>query len=101
VWCYVLWGFGQGAFGQFGPWFSELYPVEMRSTAASTIFTAGRLIGSMAPYVVPVLAGTLGSLLDAMMLAVIGSVVTLLLAFVLPETVGRPFAVVESKERAA
>jgi MFS family permease len=101
VWCYVLWGFGQGAFGQFGPWFSELYPVEMRSTAASTIFTAGRLIGSMAPYGVPVLAGTLGSLLDAMMLAVIGSVVTLLLAFVLPETVGRPFAVVESKERAA
>jgi MFS family permease len=101
VWCYVLWGFGQGAFGQFGPWFSELYPVEMRSTAASTIFTAGRLLGSMAPYVVPVLAATLGSLLDAMMLAVIGSVVTLLLAFVLPETVGRPFAVVESKERAA
>jgi MFS family permease len=101
VWWYVLWGFGQGAFGQFGPWFSELYPVEMRSTAASTIFTAGRLFGSMAPYVVPVLAGTLGSLLDAMMLAVIGSVVTLLLAFLLPETVGRPFAVVESKERAA
>jgi len=50
--------------------------------------------------VVPVLAGTFGSLLDAMMLAVIGSVVTLLLAFMLPETVGRPFAVVESKERA-
>jgi hypothetical protein len=73
----------------------------MRSTAASTIFTAGRLFGSMAPYVVPVLAGTFGSLLDAMMLAVVGSVITLLLAFMLPETVGRPFAVVESKERAA
>lgn len=101
VWCYVLWGFGQGAFGQFGPWFAELYPVEMRSTAASTIFTAGRLIGSMAPYVVPVIAGMFGSLLDAMMLAVVGSIVTLLLALVLPETVGRPFAVVESKERTA
>jgi MFS family permease len=101
VWCYVLWGFGQGAFGQFGPWFSELYPVEMRSTAASTIFTAGRLIGSMAPYVVPTIAEIFGSLLDAMMLAVVGSVVTLLLALVLPETVGRPFAVVESKERTA
>jgi MFS family permease len=101
VWCYVLWGFGQGAFGQFGPWFAELYPVEMRSTAASTIFTAGRLIGSMAPYVVPVIAGIFGSLLDAMMLAIVGSIVTLLLALVLPETVGRPFAVVESKERTA
>jgi hypothetical protein len=73
----------------------------MRSTAASTIFTAGRLIGSMAPYVVPVIAGMFGSLLDAMMLAVVGSIVTLLLALVLPETVGRPFAVVESKERTA
>ena len=45
-WGYMVWGFGQGAIGQFGPWYSELYPVEMRSTAASTIFTTGRLVGS-------------------------------------------------------
>jgi MFS family permease len=100
-WVYLVWGFGQGAIGQFGPWFSELYPVEMRSTAASTIFTTGRLIGSIAPYVVPVIAAAFGSLRDAMMLAVVGSAVSLVVALLLPETVGRPFAVVESKERVA
>ena len=100
-WAYLVWGFGQGAIGQFGPWFAELYPVEMRSTAASTIFTTGRLIGSLAPYAVPAIAAAFGSLRDAMMLAVVGSVVSLLVALLLPETVGRPFAVVESKERVA
>jgi MFS family permease len=100
-WSYLVWGFGQGAIGQFGPWFAELYPVEMRATAASTIFTTGRLIGSMAPYVVPVLAAAFGSLRDAMMLAIVGSVISLAFAFLLPETVGRPFAVVEAKERKA
>lgn len=100
-WAYLVWGFGQGAIGQFGPWFAELYPVEIRSTAASTIFTTGRLIGSIAPYAVPAIAVAFGSLLDAMMLAVVGSVISLLVALLLPETVGRPFAVVEGKERTA
>jgi hypothetical protein len=95
-WGYLVWGFGQGAIGQFGPWYSELYPVEMRSTAASTIFTTGRLVGSAAPYVVPVIAAAVGSLRDAMMLAIVGSVISLLFAFLLPETAGRHFAVVES-----
>jgi MFS family permease len=100
-WAYLAWGFGQGAIGQFGPWFAELYPVEIRSTATSTIFTSGRLIGSIAPYAVPATAAAFGSLRDAMMLAIVGSVISLLMAMLLPETVGRPFAVVEGKERTA
>jgi MFS family permease len=100
-WAYLLWGFGQASIGQFGPWFAELYPVEMRSTATSTIFNIGRLVGSIAPYVVPVLAVSLGSLRDAMMLGIAGAVISLILTFFLPETVGRTFAVVEDKERAA
>jgi hypothetical protein len=50
---------------------------------------------------VPAIAVAFGSLRDAMMLAVAGSVISLLVAMLLPETVGRPFAVVEGKERAA
>jgi MFS family permease len=99
-WAYLLWGFGQAAIGQFGPWFAELYPVEMRSTAASTIFTTGRLVGSIAPYAVPAIAAAVGSLRDAMMLAIVGSVISLLVTLLLPETVGRKFDVVEGKERA-
>ena len=100
-WAYLVWGFGQGSIGQFGPWFAELYPVEMRSTATSAIFNLGRLVGSMAPYVVPVLAATFGSLRDAMMLGIAGAAISLAFVFLLPETVGRTFAVVEAKERTA
>jgi len=100
-WWYLLWGFGQASIGQFGPWFAELYPVEMRSTAASTIFTSGRLIGSVAPYLVPLLAIAFGSLRDAMLLALGGAIVSLACALFLPETAGRTFAVVETKERTA
>ena len=102
-WAYLLWGFGQGSIGQFGPWFAELYPVEMRSTATSTIFNVGRLVGSMAPYVVPAIiaAGLVGSLRDAMMLGIAGAAISLVFTFFLPETVGRTFAVVEDKEHAA
>ncbi len=95
-WGYLVWGFGQASIGQFGPWYAELYPVEMRSTATSTIFNCGRLVGSIAPFVVPLLAASLGSLRDAMMLAIVGSVVSFLFAFLLPETVGRKFAVVDT-----
>ena len=100
-WWYLLWGFGQGAVGQFGPWFAELYPVEMRATAASTIFACGRLVGAIAPYLVPLLAVALGNLRDAMMFAVVGSAGSLAAALFLPETAARPFAVVEGKARTA
>ena len=93
---YLVWGFGQGAIGQFGPWYAELYPVEMRNTATSTIFTMGRLLGSFAPYSIPLLAAYGGSLRDAMMLALPSSIISLLFALLLPETAGRSFNVVGS-----
>src|SRR5215471_12747268 len=79
-WCYALWGLGQ------------------RSTGASVTFTAGRLIGSAMPYLVPVIAALLGDLFQAMMYGVIGAVLSLLFALLLPETAGRKFAVIEGKE---
>jgi SHS family lactate transporter-like MFS transporter len=98
-WAYALWGAAQGAGGQFGPWMSELYPTEMRATATSTIYTAGRLVGAASPYLVPVFAGIFGgNLLNAMMLGLVGSAVSLICAFALPETAGRAFAVVEGRE---
>lgn len=39
-WDYALWGLSQGSIGVFG------FPVELRSTGASTTFTAGRLVGT-------------------------------------------------------
>jgi MFS family permease len=100
-WWYVVWGFAQGAGGQFGPWYVELYPVELRATATSTIYTVGRLIGSTAPYVVPVIAASIGSLLHAITFGIVGAIVAIVAALLLPETVGRRFTVLESKDRAA
>jgi MFS family permease len=98
-WCYALWSLGQGSIAVFGPWYSELFPVELRSTGASTTFTAGRLVGSAMPYLVPVLAAQLHDLFSAMMFGVIGALLSLLFAQFLPETAGRKFAVIEGKDR--
>lgn len=98
-WCYMLWALGQGVFGIFGPWYSELFPVELRSTGASTTFTAGRLVGSAMPYVVPLLAARFHDLFTAMMFGIVGAVLCLVFALLLPETAGRKFAVIEGKEQ--
>ncbi len=97
--CYMLWALGQGVFGIFGPWYSELFPVELRSTGASTTFTAGRLVGSAMPYIVPLLAAHFHNLFTAMMFGVVGSILCLIFALLLPETAGRKFAVIEGKDR--
>lgn len=100
-WWYVLWAAGQTSAAMFGPWFSELYPVELRATAVSTIYMVGRGAGSMAPYVVPVAAASFGgNILEGMMIGIAAAVLCLVAALALPETAGRSFAVVESKERA-
>jgi MFS family permease len=99
-WAYALWGLGQGTGGQMGPWLAELYPVELRATAASSIYTTGRLVGASAPILVPMVATMFGgNLLNGMMMGLAGSLISLVFAMMLPETAGRLFAVVEAKAR--
>jgi MFS family permease len=97
---YVFWAMGQTAAGMFGCWFSELYPVELRSTAVSTIFMLGRGAGSVAPYVVPAFAASFGGLMNGIMLGLGAAIICVVAALFLPETAGRSFAVIETKERA-
>ena len=98
---YVLWGIGQTAAGMFGCWFSELYPVELRASAVSTIYMVGRGIGSLAPFLVPVVAASAGGIAGGMMAGLAAAVVCALAALLLPETAGRSFAVIETKARSA
>jgi MFS family permease len=96
---YVVWGVGQVSAGMFGPWFSELYPVEVRSTAVSTIYVVGRGVGSVAPFLVPMVAASFhGRLIDGMMIGVVAAIVCLIAALLLPETAGRRFSVIETKQ---
>jgi hypothetical protein len=97
-WGYALWGLGQGSIGVFGPWYSELFPVELRSTGTSTTFTVGRLLGSAMPFLVPMIAAQFRDLFTAMMFGAVGAGLSLLFALFLPETAGRKFSVIESKE---
>jgi len=97
---YVLWGIGQTAAGMFGCWFSELYPVELRSSAVSTIYMVGRGIGSVAPFLVPVVAAhSTSGIAGGMMAGLAAAVVCAIAALLLPETAGRSFAVIEAKAR--
>jgi hypothetical protein len=95
---YLVWGCGQVAAGMFGAWFSELYPVETRSSAVSTIYMIGRGIGSLAPYAVPVVAAMSGgNILNGILVGGLAALICLVAALILPETAGRSFAVIEAK----
>ena len=99
-WGYMVWALGQSAQAMFGPWFSELFPVELRAAGTAVAFNIGRGIGAIAPFAVPMVAkATGGSLLNGMMVGIIGSITFFVVAMFLPETAGRVFAVVERKER--
>lgn len=99
---YVFWGIGQTAAGMFGCWFSELYPVELRASAVSTIYMVGRGIGSIAPFVVPVVAAnSVNGIVGGMMVGLAAAVICAVASLLLPETAGRSFAVIEAKARSA
>lgn len=59
-WLYIAFGMGNTSLGVVGTWLSELYPIDVRATAVSTIYMAGRAVGSIAPVVVPLVAASAG-----------------------------------------
>lgn len=90
LWIVLLFGIGNSALGVVGAWLSELYPIEVRATAVSTIYMAGRAAGSLAPVVVPSVAAALGGhLASGMLIALPAAVLFLIASLVLPETRGR------------
>jgi MFS family permease len=96
-WTYVAFVIGNSALGVVGTWLSEIYPIEVRSTAVSFIYMAGRGVGSFAPVVVPLVAAHLGGELAMGMLVVVPAIIIFLaMTLSLPETRGRELAVIEN-----
>lgn len=90
LWVAVLFAVGNSALGVVGAWLSELYPINVRATAVSTIYMAGRAAGSLAPVIVPIAASGMGGrLADGMLIALPAAVLFLIASLVLPETRGR------------
>ena len=89
-WLYIAFGLGNTSLGVVGTWLAELYPIAVRATAVSTIYMAGRAVGSFAPVIVPeVAAATGGGLAHGMLVALPAAVLFLVLTCLLPETAGR------------
>jgi len=92
-WTYIAFVIGNSALGVVGTWLSEIYPIEVRSTAVSVVYMAGRGVGSLAPVVVPLAAIAFGGELATGMLVVAPAIVLFLaMTLLLPETRGRELA---------
>ncbi|WP_407177360.1 MFS transporter [Bradyrhizobium sp. STM 3562] len=96
-WTYIAFVIGNSALGVVGTWLSEIYPIEVRSTAVSVIYMAGRGVGSFAPVVVPMAAALFGGELAFGMLVVVPAIIIFLaMTLSLPETRGRELTGVEN-----
>lgn len=83
----LAYGFTLAASVIWGPWMAELYPVHLRSTAAS-IFNWGRIISFFAPLITAAVANSFG-LISGMMLAAASFGVAAIIWLSLPETLNR------------
>lgn len=81
-------GVGTGTWSNFGPYFSELFPTSLRSTAMGTVYNAARGIQFAAPIVVAALAREAG-LSAGIALAGGFAFAAALWIWTLPETIGR------------
>lgn len=96
-WTYIALVIGNSALGVVGTWLSEIFPIEVRSTAVSVIYMAGRGVGSFAPVVVPVVAAMFGGELAMGMMVVVPTIaIFLAITLALPETRGRELAPIEN-----
>jgi MFS family permease len=84
-------GLGTGVWSGFGPFFSELFPTEIRSTAMGAAYNIARGVQLAAPVAVALLARLWG-LGGGMFLAAIFSVGTAAWVWTLPETKGTELA---------
>jgi len=89
-WIYLTFVIGNSSLGVVGTWLSEIYPIEVRSTAVSFIYMAGRGIGSLAPVVIPMAAALFGGELALGMMVVVPAIILFL---AMTQTRGRELAV--------
>jgi SHS family lactate transporter-like MFS transporter len=87
---FVLMELGYGYFGVQGSWLSELYPTYARTTGQNFVYYVSRAIGAgIAPLLALSIAVRMGfDVRMAISLGVIGSVMTMVVSRLLPETRG-------------
>lgn len=85
----VYGGFQFGLYASFGPYFTELFPTELRGSGQAFSYNSGRAGAALYILGVPLLAG--GMALSAAMasFAIVAILVAIAITYMLPETAGR------------
>ena len=95
----MIYGFFQfGMYASFGPYFTELFPTELRGTGQAFAYNFGRASGSL--FILAVAQVSAFMVLSAAMatIAIVGMVLALIATFLLPETAGRALQSLEELE---
>ena len=98
----MIYGFFQfGMYASFGPYFTELFPTELRGTGQAFAYNFGRASGSL--FILAVAQVSAFMALSAAMatVAIVGMVLALIATFLLPETAGRALQSLDDLDDAA
>jgi MFS family permease len=82
-------GFQFGLYASFGPYFTELFPTEMRGSGQSFAYNSGRAGGAIYIMGVPLLAQSMALSAAMATFAIAAILVAVFATFLLPETAGR------------
>lgn len=85
-----IYGFHQfGLYASFGPYFTELFPTELRGTGQAFAYNFGRAFSAVFVMIVPIVALTFPLSASMAMVAICGIGIALFATLLLPETAGR------------
>lgn len=85
-----IYGFHQfGLYASFGPYFTELFPTELRGTGQAFAYNFGRACSALFVMVVPMVAAAFPLSASMAMVAICGIGIALFATLLLPETAGR------------
>ncbi len=85
-----IYGFFQfGMYASFGPYFTELFPTELRGTGQAFAYNFGRAGSALFIMAVPLVAMSMTLSLAMLVLAISGVAILVIATILLPETVGK------------
>ncbi|OJW72817.1 MAG: MFS transporter [Sphingomonadales bacterium 63-6] len=86
----MIYGFFQfGMYASFGPYFTELFPTEIRGNGQAFAYNSGRAAASLFIMGVPLVAQFMSLSAAMATLGIVGIICALIPTLILPETVGR------------
>lgn len=95
----MVYGFFQfGMYAAFGPFFTELFPTELRGAGQSFAYNFGRACGALFVFAVAQAARWMALSAAMATLAIVGMAIALLAVFLLPETAGRALLSMDDME---